>query len=212
MQATRIIAIRHGETAWNVDTRIQGQLDVELNDTGRWQARQTALALQEEDIAAIYASDLSRAFETARAIGAVAGLQPVPVPALRERHFGHFQTLTWAEIETQWPQQAQQWRTRVPDWSPQGGESLLTLRARISDAVHTLAQRHLGQQIVLVAHGGVMDVLYRLATGQELQAPRHWPLGNAAVNRLLWTPQGLSMVGWGDDRHLQSAGRDETSH
>lgn len=212
MQATRIIAIRHGETAWNVDTRIQGQLDVELNDTGRWQARQTALALQEEDIAAIYASDLSRAFETARAIGAVAGLQPVPVPALRERHFGHFQTLTWAEIETQWPQQAQQWRTRVPDWSPQGGESLLTLRARISDAVHTLAQRHLGQQIVLVAHGGVMDVLYRLATGQELQAPRQWPLGNAAVNRLLWTPQGLSLVGWGDDRHLQSAGRDKTSH
>lgn len=212
MQATRIIAIRHGETAWNVDTRIQGQLDVELNDTGRWQARQTALALQEEDIAAIYASDLARAFETARAIGAVAGLQPVPVPALRERHFGHFQTLTWAEIETQWPQQAQQWRTRVPDWSPQGGESLLTLRARISDAVHTLAQRHLGQQIVLVAHGGVMDVLYRLATGQELQAPRQWPLGNAAVNRLLWTPQGLSLVGWGDDRHLQSAGRDETSH
>lgn len=212
MQATRIIAIRHGETAWNVDTRIQGQLDVELNDTGRWQARQTALALQEEDIAAIYASDLSRAFETARAIGAVAGLQPVPVPALRERHFGHFQTLTWAEIETQWPQQAQQWRTRVPDWSPQGGESLLTLRARISDAVHTLAQRHLGQQIVLVAHGGVMDVLYRLATGQELQAPRQWPLGNAAVNRLLWTPQSLSLVGWGDDRHLQSAGRDETSH
>jgi probable phosphoglycerate mutase len=57
-----------------------------------------------------------------------------------------------------------------------------------------------------------MDVLYRLATGQELQAPRQWPLGNAAVNRLLWTPQGLSMVGWGDDRHLQSAGRDETSH
>lgn len=212
MQATRIIAIRHGETAWNVDTRIQGQLDVELNDTGRWQARQTALALQDEDIAAIYASDLSRAFETAQAIGAVAGLQPVPVPALRERHFGQFQTRTWAEIETQWPQQAQQWRTRVPDWSPQGGESLLTLRARISDAVHTLAQRHLGQQIVLVAHGGVMDVLYRLATGQELQAPRHWPLGNAAVNRLLWTPQGLSLVGWGDDRHLQSAGRDETSH
>ena len=212
MQATRIIAIRHGETAWNVDTRIQGQLDVELNDTGRWQAQQTALALQEEDIAAIYASDLSRAFETAQAIGAVSGLQPVPVPALRERHFGHFQTLTWAEIETQWPQQAQQWRTRVPDWSPQGGESLLTLRARISDAVHTLAQRHLGQQIVLVAHGGVMDVLYRLATGQELQAPRQWPLGNAAVNRLLWTPQGLSLVGWGDDRHLQSAGRDETSH
>ena len=78
MQATRIIALRHGETAWNVDTRIQGQLDVELNDTGRWQARQAALALQDESIDAIYASDLSRAFQTAEAIGSVVGLSPVP--------------------------------------------------------------------------------------------------------------------------------------
>jgi probable phosphoglycerate mutase len=68
MQATRIIAIRHGETAWNVDTRIQGQLNVELNETGRWQAGRVAQALADETIAAIYASDLLRAWETARSI------------------------------------------------------------------------------------------------------------------------------------------------
>jgi probable phosphoglycerate mutase len=211
MQATRIIALRHGETAWNVDTRIQGQLDVALNETGWWQARQAARALQGEAIDAIYASDLSRAFETARAIGDAVGVPPVPTPSLRERHFGLFQTRTWAEIESAWPDQAQRWRTRVPDWAPEGGESLLALRERIARTVGDLASRHLGQQVVLVAHGGVLDVLYRLATGQDLQAPRTWSLGNASLNRLLWTPQGLTLVGWGDDRHLQAAARDETS-
>jgi probable phosphoglycerate mutase len=209
MQTTRLIAIRHGETAWNVDTRIQGQLDIALNDTGRWQAQQVALALRDEGIDAIYASDLSRAYQTAQAIGNATGLQACPTPALRERHFGHFQTRTWAEIEQHWPQDAQLWRTRVPDWAPEGGESLLTLRDRVSQAVNTLAARHVGEHIVLVAHGGIMDVLYRWATGQDLQAPRTWSLGNAVINRLLWTPEGLSLVGWGDDRHLQVASRDE---
>jgi len=73
-----------------------------------------------------------------------------------------------------------------------------------------LAARHAGELIVLVAHGGVMDVLYRAATRQDLQAPRTWQLGNAAINRLLWTPQGLSLVGWGDVGHLVDDALDET--
>ncbi len=137
------------------------------------------------------------------------GLHARPTPELRERHFGHFQTRTWAEIEQNWPQDAQLWRTRVPDWAPEGGESLLALRDRVCQAVNTLAARHVGEHIVLVAHGGIMDVLYRLATGQDLQAPRTWSLGNAVINRLLWTPEGLRLVGWGDDRHLQETSRDE---
>jgi probable phosphoglycerate mutase len=75
-----------------------------------------------------------------------------------------------------------------------------------------LAARHPGELIVLVAHGGVLDVLYRDATGQELQAPRTWELGNAAINRLLWTPEGLTLVGWADTQHLQNESTlDETS-
>ena len=209
MEATRILAIRHGETAWNVDTRIQGQLDIGLNDTGRWQAQRTAQALAHEDIAAVYSSDLSRAFETAQtianALSARGALQVVPHLGLRERHFGHFQGKTWAEIETHWPEDARLWRQRDPAWSPVEGESLLQLRERIAQCVHELAQQHTGEQIVLVAHGGVMDVLYRLATGQSTQAPRTWHLGNAAINRLLWTPQGLSLVGWGDVSHFEDA-------
>jgi probable phosphoglycerate mutase len=215
MQATRILAIRHGETAWNVDTRIQGQLDIGLNDTGMWQAQCVGRALGDEDIHTIYSSDLERAFQTAHAIAhAPTRTQPlplIPTPALRERHFGHLQGLTWATIETDWPADAKLWRARDPHWSPKGGESLLVLRERIARCVDKLASQHLGAQIALVAHGGVMDVLYRLATQQDIQAPRTWHLGNAAINRLLWTPQGLSLVGWGDVSHFESTSRDESS-
>ena len=223
MQATRILAIRHGETLWNVDTRIQGHLNIDLNETGRWQAERVGHALAEEPIQAIYSSDLRRAFETAQAIATaparLAARTPTPAQVtphlqLRERHFGHLQGKTWAEIESQHPEECRLWRGRDPQWAPSGGESLTDLRERIRRCVDELASQHLGEQIVLVAHGGVMDALYRLATGQDIQAPRTWHLGNAAINRLLWTPQGLSLVGWGDVSHFDEthgAPRDETT-
>src|SRR5687767_2177200 len=106
MEATRIIAVRHGETAWNVDARIQGQLDIQLNDTGRWQARRVGLALSSEPLAAVYSSDLARAHETARCIADAAGVPVVPHTGLRERRFGMFEGRTFDEIHTTWPEQA----------------------------------------------------------------------------------------------------------
>ncbi|MDB5896037.1 MAG: histidine phosphatase family protein [Rhodoferax sp.] len=209
MHATRLIAIRHGETAWNVDTRIQGHLDIPLNDVGRWQADRAAEALAGEPIAAVYASDLSRAFETASAVGRVAGIAVTPEPGLRERHFGIFQGRTFAEIEAESPDQAMRWRKRDPDFTAEGGESLNTFRDRVVATVSRLAARHPDELVVLVAHGGVMDVLYRAATGQGVQAPRTWALGNAAINRLLWTPEGLTLVGWSDTGHLENTALDE---
>jgi probable phosphoglycerate mutase len=213
MQATRILAIRHGETAWNVDTRIQGHLDIPLNDTGLQQARWLAQALAERDaLHAIYASDLSRAHVTAQTVADAVGLQVTAHRGLRERAFGDFQGRTFAEIEAELPDHALHWRKRTPDWAPPGaGESLLVLRERVLATVDELASRHVGEQIVLVAHGGVMDVLYRAATRLDLQAPRTWQLPNTAVNRLLWTPEGLSLVGWADTTHLDGRSRDETS-
>ncbi len=211
MQATRIIAVRHGETAWNVDTRLQGHLDIALNAKGLWQAAQVARALEGEAIDVIYASDLQRAWQTAGSIAQATRAPLVASQGLRERGFGSFEGKTYAELQARWPEAAQQWRQRVPDWTPPGGESLLALRARISTTLAALAHKHVGGQMVLVAHGGVMDVLYRLATGQELQAPRTWHLGNAAINRLLWTPDGLTLVGWGDTRHLEEVTLDEGS-
>jgi len=212
MQATRLIAIRHGETAWNVATRIQGQLDIELNARGRWQAAQVAQALQGDPVQAVYASDLKRAWATAEAIAQTSATGLTAHAGLRERGFGEFQGQTHADIEANWPEHALRWRQRDPDWAPPGGESLAELRERTRRTVDELASAHVGQQIVLVAHGGVLDALYRLATGQTIQAPRSWPLGNATINRLLWTPEGLSLVGWSDARHLDAEPvRDETS-
>jgi probable phosphoglycerate mutase len=210
MQATRIIAVRHGETAWNVDTRIQGHLDIPLNETGQWQAQQLAQALASEPIDAIYASDLQRAYATAQAVADATGAPITPETGLRERSFGHFQGRTFAEIEAEMPEDARRWRKRDPEYVPEGGESLVMLRERIERTVFALAEKHPGEQVLMVAHGGVLDVLYRMATRQEIQAPRTWQLSNAAINRLLWTPDGLTLVGWADTRHLDNAARDET--
>lgn len=211
IEPTRVIAVRHGETVWNVDARIQGQLDVALNERGRWQAQRLGEALQGEAITTIYASDLARAHETARALASVKGLSVVTDEGLRERGFGIFQGKTFAEIEAAWPELALRWRKREPGFAPEGGESLLAFRERVTRTAHRLVASHPGEQIALVAHGGVMDVLYRAATGQELQAPRTWETRNAAINRLLWNGQGFTLVGWADTQHLDEGPLDEAA-
>ncbi|MDP3760895.1 MAG: histidine phosphatase family protein [Ramlibacter sp.] len=212
MEATRIIAVRHGETAWNVDARIQGQLDIGLNDTGRWQARRVGEALATEEITAVYSSDLGRAHQTAQSISEVKGIPVIADEGLRERSFGIFEGKTFDEIHETWPDHAHNWRKRIPEWQPpDGGESLLELRARVTRTMQELAARHPGEQIVIVAHGGVLDTLYRIATGQEVNSPRTWELPNGAINRLLWTPEGFTLVGWSDTQHLADEPADETS-
>jgi len=211
MKFTRILALRHGETTWNQDRRLQGQLDIPLNERGHWQAARTAAALREEPIAAVYSSDLARAHQTARAIAAAQGLDVRSHPGLRERHFGVFQGKTWTELEVEEPEATQAWRTRVPEFAPAGGENLLQLRERIAAALDEIAAGHADEQIVIVAHGGVLDMVYRLATGLELQAPRTWLVENAAIHRLLWTPEGLSLVGWADSGHLEARSDDDAS-
>jgi probable phosphoglycerate mutase len=212
MEATRIIAVRHGETAWNVDARIQGQLDIGLNDTGRWQARRVGEALATEPITAVYSSDLGRAHETAQAVAAMTGIPVVADEGLRERSFGIFEGKTFDEIHETWPDHAHNWRKRIPEWQPpDGGESLLELRERVTRTMRELAARHPGEQIVVVAHGGVLDTLYRVATGQEVNSPRTWELPNGAINRLLWTPEGFTLVGWSDTQHLDHEAADENT-
>ncbi|RFO97467.1 histidine phosphatase family protein [Rhodoferax lacus] len=210
--ATRIIAVRHGETDWNVATRIQGQIDIGLNDKGRWQAERVAEALADEALDAIYSSDLSRAHATAQAIAAAQPALHAPVQThtgLRERGFGKFEGHTYAAIEAQWPDESRLWKIRDPHFAPLGGESPVQVMARVGHTVNDIAARHPGEQIVLVAHGGVLDMLYRLATQQSVSAARTWELGNTAINRLLWTPEALTLVGWADTRHLDGEERDE---
>lgn len=210
-EPTRIIAIRHGETTWNVDTRIQGHLDIPLSANGRWQAERLAEALRDEPITAIYASDLTRAWETAQYVGRATGVELTKEIGLRERDFGDFEGKTFAEIEVLMPEQSLRWRKRDPHFYPAGGESLVALRTRVMEAAERLAAQHPGEQIALVGHGGVMDVLYRAATRLDIQAPRTWELGNAAINRLMWTPEGFTLVGWADTQHLDNDVLDEAA-
>jgi 2,3-bisphosphoglycerate-dependent phosphoglycerate mutase len=202
MEATRIFAIRHGQTAWNASLRIQGHADIPLDDTGVWQAARMAEALTGEDISAVYSSDLQRARDTAAALAGSAGLSLSTEPGLRERCFGEFEGSTFLEIEQRWPEQSARWRRRDADFGPGGGETLETFYARCVGATTRLAARHPGQAIALVAHGGVLDCLYRAATRMTLHAPRTWQIGNASINRLLYSPEGFSLVGWNDTTHL----------
>ncbi len=206
---TRVVAIRHGETAWNVDTRIQGQLDVPLNEHGRWQARQLAQALSDEGLQAVYSSDLRRAHETAQCLGEATALPVATDPGLRERGFGCFEGLTFHEIEARHPEDSRRWRERDLAFGPGGGETLPDFYARCVGTAARLAARHPGQAIALVAHGGVLDCLYRAARRIELQQPRTWPLNNASINRLLFTGEGFALVGWGDTLHLERRALDE---
>lgn len=199
---TRVIAIRHGETAWNVASRVQGQLDVPLNRHGEWQVRRLARAVAEEGITALYSSDLLRAWQTAAAVAGPLGLVAVADVGLRERGFGIFEGLTFQEIRERWPAESERWRRRDPAFGPQGGENLIDFSARCVSAATRLAVAHPGETIALVAHGGVMDCLYRAATRVALDAPRSWQLGNASINRLLHTPGGFTLIGWSDTGHL----------
>ncbi|MBL0718802.1 histidine phosphatase family protein [Piscinibacter sp. Jin2] len=211
-EACRVLVIRHGETDWNVGSRIQGQIDIGLNDRGRWQAARLAEALRDEPIDAIYASDLQRAWHTAEALAAVGLPQPRAEPGLRERHFGIFQGLAWDEIAEQHPEAHRRWKTRDPAFGPEGGESLEVFYARVTAVAERLLAPHPGQTVALIAHGGVLDCLYRAAARVALSAPRGWTLPNTGVGRLVHSSEGLALLGWADTRHLdEQAGADDAT-
>jgi probable phosphoglycerate mutase len=210
-EVTRVVAIRHGETAWNVDTRIQGQLDIGLNGTGRWQAHRLALAMADERLDAVYSSDLYRAWDTARALADGAGLQVRTDEMLRERGFGVFEGLTFKEIEVRFPDQSRRWRQRDASFGPPGGETLADFFERAVSSVAAIAARHRGGHIAVVTHGGVLDALYRAASRIAIDAPRTWQIGNASINRLLHGEQGFTLVGWSDTFHLEDPSLEEDS-
>jgi probable phosphoglycerate mutase len=203
--ATRLLAIRHGETAWNVDARIQGHIDIALNEQGRKQASWLGRALAAGDRPdVLYSSDLARARDTAAQIAQACALPLHLEPLLRERCFGSLEGCTIDEVRQRDPELAARWRRREPDFVPPGGESLRTFYRRCVDTVQRLVQAHPGQTVAVVAHGGVLDCLYRAATGVALDQPRGWSIENASVNRMLCTDGRLTLTGWGDVSHLEA--------
>ena len=199
---TQLVCVRHGQTHWNAKGRIQGQLDIPLNPLGESQAQALAEALQDEPLDQVCCSDLQRCRQTLAPLLARRDLPVQWHAGLRERSFGDFQGQTWAELGAREPEALLRWRARDPDFAAPGGESLCRFNERVLAVVRLLAERHAGQRLLLVTHGGVLDCLYRAALGLDLQAPRSWRLGNAAINRLMVTEARLHLIGWADEGHL----------
>ncbi|HEU0203038.1 MAG TPA: histidine phosphatase family protein [Burkholderiaceae bacterium] len=212
--AARLLLIRHGETAWNAEGRIQGQLDVPLSAKGVWQAQRLAarLASADEGIDAVISSDLARARLTAQPLAEALGLAAGVEPRLRERAFGIFEGHSLDEIEQRWPAAFDAWRHRDLAWAIPGGESALQLIARVQAALADIAIAHAGGTVAVIAHGGVLDVAYRTARDLAWDAPREHLMLNAGINRMaaVAAPLALTILAWGDAAHLDAA-RDEVT-
>jgi probable phosphoglycerate mutase len=197
--------IRHGETAWNAEGRVQGQTDVPLSAVGEAQARAVCAALTGERFIALYASDLSRVRQTAAPAAARLGL-PVRLDAgLRERHYGKFETLTYAEARERLPQDYARFKAKDPDYDFGIGESLRVFCARAVAGVAAIAARHAGETVLVFTHGGVLEMVHRHAHGTGLSAPRDFEIPNAALNWIAVGPQGWRVESWAQVAHLERA-------
>ncbi len=205
-QITRLCLVRHGETAWNAEGRVQGQTDIPLSAAGAGQARALADALDGHGFAAIYASDLTRARQTAAPAAERRALAVRLEPALRERHYGVFETLTYAEAKARFPDDYARFKRRDPAYDFRSGESLEAFRARSLDCLETIAARHAGEAVLVVTHGGVLEMAYRHATGRPLSAPRDFEIPNAALNWIEASRAEWRVRAWAERAHLDAAG------
>lgn len=210
---TEILLIRHGETDWNAEKRLQGHLDIALNAHGERQAAALAQALSNERVDAIIASDLQRAMQTAQAIADPRGMTVQIEPALRERCYGAFEGLLYSDIGERYPDAHAAWRARDIDARyPTGlnrAETLREFSQRAVDAVTSLAAAYRHKKIVVVTHGGVLECIHRAATGAGLLPPRDFDIFNAGINRITCNDTALQISGWGDIAHLANLTLDE---
>ncbi len=203
MAETRIVLIRHGETEWNREGRVQGyHADSPLTATGREQARALAERLAREGIDVLYSSDAGRARQTADPIGAATGLRVVHARALRERNYGVFEGRTYAEVERDLPAEFLKFRSRDPQYVPPGGESIAQFRDRIVTALERMATQAAGRCAAVVTHGGALGVLYRRVMDIPLEESRTYSVVNASLNHFRFADGRWLLDAWGDVAHL----------
>ena len=199
---TQFCFVRHGETDWNVELRMQGQIDLALNARGEAQALAVGRYFAGRTADALYSSDLLRARQTAEPAASALRLPMVLMPELRERHFGRCEGLTFAEIEARYVDDAAAIVSRDPFYVSPGGESRRQHETRILACIASLIERHPGQKLVVVTHGGVLDVIYRYVHGLPSDAPRDYPIPNAGINWLAISNTRWAIEAWGEVKHL----------
>ncbi|MFZ4481553.1 MAG: histidine phosphatase family protein [Rhodoferax sp.] len=201
-----LILIRHGETDWNRELRFQGQVDVPLNAVGHEQARRLGLRLAGERAQLLVCSDLTRTRQTALPISQQS-LQPlalatVPDAAWREQNFGAVDGMQVDEIKARHPDAWARWIRFHADYAFEGGESAQQFHSRVIGAVRELEARHASQTLVVVTHGGVLDMIYRTARALPLSGPRQSEIPNAGLNRVRVVGDAIEILAWADTQHL----------
>lgn len=200
----QLLLVRHGETDWNRSQRFQGQSDVPLNATGRAQAEAIARRLAGKQIDALYASDLSRAWDTAAAIAAVHNLEVRAEPNLREGHFGEWEGATYAEIQARDPEAVNAWHDDISSFAPPGGETLDQLAERVKKAYDKIAPQHTDQTVLLVAHGGSLQMLIAYLLGLPPKAFWQFHLGHCSLSNISVYDTGAIINVLNDSNHIKS--------
>jgi len=199
---TRLCLVRHGETGWNAEGRVQGQLDIALSATGLQQAKAVASVLKGEAFDAIYSSDLVRARQTAQPSADMLGKQVALDQRLRERHYGVFQSITYAEAKVRFPEDYARFKAKDLDFDFEIGESLRAFDERVLVFFREMLESREGQNLLVFTHGGVLEIVYRHATGRGLTTPRDFEIPNAALNRVAYDGAKWRVDRWADVRHL----------
>ncbi len=179
---SKIFLIRHGLTEWNKSLRFQGSQDIELNELGRGQAKQVANRLATEKIEKVYASDLSRAYETAEIIANKHSLEVKKIAGLQEVSFGTWEGMTYDEIQEEYREEWSKWQKNPVENPIPEGESFEELQSRVMESFKQIVAESMDETILIVSHGGVIKVL--LATLLEMPLDKSWRLmqSNTAVN------------------------------
>jgi probable phosphoglycerate mutase len=199
---TQLILIRHGQTLWNEQRRMQGQSDSPLTETGVRQSRLLGHRLAHMQFTALYSSDTGRAHHTARNVAEITGHPVIVDSRLRERHFGVFEGLNGEEIQARYPEAYARFKNRDVAYVIPGGESTLAFRERALHCLNEIAARHAGESIVVITHGLVLDVIYRTAVGIPFEQRRTYDLVNAGINRFRYDAGAWHLEVWADGSHL----------
>ncbi len=199
---TQLILIRHGQTLWNQQHRMQGHSDSPLTETGVRQSRLLGQRLARMQFTALYSSDSGRAHHTARNVAEITGHQVLIDSRLRERHFGVFEGLSGEEIQARYPEAYARFKNRDVDYVIPGGESARAFRDRALHVLNEIADRHRNELIVVITHGLVLDVIYRTSVGVPFEERRMFDLVNAGINQFRYDAGTWNLEVWGDGSHL----------
>ena len=199
---TELVLIRHGETDMNRELRFQGHVDASLNAVGHEQARRLGARMAGERADAVYVSDLLRARQTADPVASGLAIPYVTDTGLREQHFGRVDGMRVEDIQRDHPEAWAGWLRFEQDFAMPEGESTRAFHARVMAAVQRLVALHPAQTVVVVTHGGVLDMIYRTARSLGLDGPRQSEIPNAGLNRIRVRETAMEILAWGDTRHL----------